>query len=160
MASFTSIPLSPIDYKVTQDNSGIFDISIDTNNAQFQGINDFSTAVNFQWFVDKRTTSSEGGSNPRERGGWVGDIITKGSGYECGSKLYTKFQTRNTQNNLNTIAAYSKNALEYFVNQGYATRVSASVTGSNITGTIISSADKNNSYSSLWKSIGNLKEGF
>lgn len=149
--------MNPIqDYYLIQDSDGLFDLVIDYNNACFKGVSGFDTAFLIQLFLDKRTSSAEGVSNPRDRGGWIGDIVTKQNNYEIGGKLYLKFQSRNTQNDLNEVVLYSKASMSYFVQKGYAKQVTASLNGNTIIGNIIISGNLTNSYAALWKSVGSV----
>ena len=138
------------DFKVIQKNDSTFDISIDEDNMVFDSVEGMETAFNFQLFVDRRSNSDEV-SSARKRQGWMGDIITKGNGYEVGSLLYLKYQSRDTQSDRNEITAYAVDALNYFKVIGSAKEVKASVNGNNIDGIIQISRDNVKRYSKLWR---------
>lgn len=138
------------DFAVEQDNYGVFDIIIDEDNKIYEFVEGFETAIDFQLFVDKRS-SKEDVTRPRERQGWLPDIVTKQEGYEVGSLIYLKRQSRNTQIDKNELAGFAKNSLKYLVQIGAAKRVTATPVGDNIAGVI--EIDNNNiqEYSSLWR---------
>lgn len=138
------------DFKVIQLNDTSFDILIDEDNKRYESVDGFETAIDFQLFVDKRS-SKQDVNRPRDRQGWMPDILTKQEGYEVGSLIYLKEQTRNTQIDKNELAGFAKNSLNYFVSIGAASGVTADVVGDNISGVI--EVDNNNiqQYSSLWR---------
>lgn len=138
------------DFKLEQDNYGLFDMIVNEETQDFEGVNGFETAIDVQLFIDQRGTKQEI-ATARNRQGWMADIATKPQGYQVGSFLYLKNQARNTQNDKNDIAAYSKNAIDYFVAIGAAKEVTASVNGLNIEGSIIASNDNVTRYSKLWR---------
>jgi phage gp46-like protein len=139
------------DFKVVQKNDSTFDISVDEDNMIFESVDGMETAFNFQLFIDRRS-SSDDVSSARKRQGWMGDLITKGNGYEVGSLLYLKYQSRDTQSDRNEIAAYAVDALNYFKSINSAQEVRANVNGNNIEGTIQISMDNVKRYSKLWRS--------
>jgi len=136
------------DFKVEQLEDTTFDLVIE--NKQFVTVDSFETAIYYQMFTNKRASRFQV-STPRERGGWLGDLITK-PGYEAGSYLYTKAQSRNTQTDKNEIAEYTKLCLKYFRKYG-AKRITAEIIGDNIAGTIELSNDTTLKYNSLWRAI-------
>jgi phage gp46-like protein len=138
------------DFKAEQLTDSTFDLVIDEDDKIYDFVEGFETAINFQLFVDKRTGKQDV-NRPRDRQGWMADIITKQEGYEVGSLVYLKNQSRNTQIDKNELAGFAKNALEYFVQINAAKTVTAQVNGDNIDGII--EIDNNNiqQYSSLWR---------
>jgi len=138
------------DFKAEQLTDSTFDIVIDEDNKIYDFVEGFETAINFQLFVDKRTGKQDV-NRPRDRQGWMADIITKQEGYEVGSLIYLKNQSRNTQIDKNELAGFAKNALEYLVKINAAKTITAQVNGDNIDGII--EIDNNNiqQYSSLWR---------
>jgi len=141
------------DYKFVQDNHGFFDIVLDSDNKDFAGVEGFDTAILMQVFLDRRSSKQQV-QNPRARQGWICDIVTKQNNYEVGSLLYLKAQARNTQTEMNEVAGYAKEAMKYFVNNKYAKKVDAAVTGNSIAMTIIADGSPDNQYTLLWKALG------
>jgi phage gp46-like protein len=138
------------DFKVIQKNDSTFDLSIDEDNMTFDAVNGMETVLDFQLFIDRRSNSDDV-SNARKRQGWMGDIITKGNGYEVGSLLYLKYQARDTQADKNEMAAYAVDALNYFKAIDAVQEVNANVNGNNIEGIIQINKDNVKRYSKLWR---------
>jgi hypothetical protein len=138
------------DFYMEQQNDSTFDMVIDEDNKVYKIVEGFETAINFQLFVDKRTGKQDI-NRPRDRQGWMADILTKQEGYEVGSLVYLKGQSRNTQNDKNELAGFAKNSLKYFISIRAARNIITRVNGDNIEGTI--EIDNNNiqEYSSLWR---------
>jgi len=136
------------DFKVEQLNDSTFDLVVENN--QFVTESSFRTAFNYQLFINKRADKNLV-STPRERGGWMGDLITKPD-YQSGSYIYTKHQARNTQNDKNDIAAYTKKSLEYFLDFG-AKEIIVIVNDNNINGEIKVDNDTTLKYNSLWRGV-------
>jgi phage gp46-like protein len=141
------------DYKVSQNTSGVFDLIIDSTNKVFKSVSGLDTAIDFQLFTDKRSTKQDI-TTARSRQGWIGDILTKQNGYEVGSFIYLKNQSRNTTLDLNETAGFAKDCLKYFIAIGAAKNVNANVSNGNIFGTIKIDGDTTLQYSSLWKNTG------
>jgi phage gp46-like protein len=138
------------DFKLDQLTDTTFDIIIDEENKVYKTVDGFETAINYQLFTDKRS-SKQDVNRPRDRQGWMGDIITKQEGYEAGSLIYLKQQSRNTQVDKNELAGFAKNSLKYLVSIGAAKNITAQVINDGISGII--EIDNNNieRYSVLWR---------
>lgn len=136
------------DFKVVQLTDTTFDLVIE--NKQFVSVDSFETAIYFQQFIKKRASKFQI-STPRERGGYMGDLITKPE-YEVGSYLYTKAQSRNTQLDKNEIAEFAKLSLKYFRKFG-AKNINADVIGNNISGKIEIENDTTQKFNALWRAI-------
>ncbi len=138
------------DICLIQDNSTLFDLSINTETKDFQMTEGMETAVNFQLFVDQRVSAEER-QNPQDRRGWIGDIQTRQENYQAGSILHLQEQKRDTPVDNNETAALAKNALEYFVQIGAAKEITSQMFGSNIQGTISIDGSNVSRYTRLWK---------
>lgn len=138
------------DFKVEQLNDTSYDLVIDEDNKVFDSVDGMETAFSFQIDVDRRSTPDDI-SIGRRRQGWMGDLMTKNEGYEVGSLIYLKQQSRNTQSDKNEVAAYAEDALKYFVAIGAAKEVEASVNGNNIEGSIKVNRNETERYSRLWR---------
>lgn len=141
------------DFAVVQNNSGVFDIIIDSTNKVFSSVQGMETAIDFQIFTDKRSTKNDI-TVARNRQGWIGDLLTKQQGYEVGSFLYFKNQSRNTTLDKNEAAAFAEDSLKYFVSIGAAKNVTANISNNNVFGNIYIDTDQTLQYSSLWKNTG------
>lgn len=144
-----------IDLYCPQANDGTFDIQINATALDFQHVSGNDTAFLVQLLMDRRTNKAEIAS-PRRRGGWIGDVYTKQNGYEIGSFLYLKNQSRNNQSDMNEVAAYAKQALDYFVSAGEAKQVKCSMNGITLSGEIIIDTNTTDKYSILWGNIGKI----
>jgi phage gp46-like protein len=144
--------MAVIDLYWVQDPQGNFDIQIG-NNKDFTYVQGFDTLYLYQLFCDRRGTKYDTAA-PRERGGWIGDLFTKESGYESGSFIWTKRQARSTPKDLNEVAALAEHALQYFINIGAAQKVKAVVSGNNITGTITIDPNQISEFTALWNAVG------
>jgi len=134
------------DFKVTQKTDTTFDISV--QNKLFETTSTIDTGINYQLFLNKRADKTQI-ATPRNRGGWMGDLITKPD-YQSGSFIYTKYTDRNTQSNKNDIAEFAKLALKYFRKIG-AKKITADVVENNIYGIINIDSDQTLKYSALWR---------
>ena len=141
------------DFAVEQSNDGTFDLVIDTINKVYATCEGMDTAVDFQLFIDQRVTK-EDRANALDRQGWIGDLETRGEGYQVGSLLHLQQQSRDTQADNNESAEYAKTALQYFVSLGAAKEISSRIFGKNIEGQIIVDDNNVNRYSRLWRATG------
>jgi phage gp46-like protein len=138
------------DFEAVQDNGAEFDMTIDYDNADFGSVEGLETAIDFQLFTDQRVSKSEV-ARKQDRKGWVGDMLTRNKGYQVGSILFLKEQSRDTFLDRNEIAAHSKNSLEYLVSIGASKEVTARVIGKNIEGTIVNDDNEISRYNRLWR---------
>lgn len=138
------------DLALEQDNDGTFDYIIDPDTKDFKIVQGMETAFSVQLFTNQRVSKEEI-SNPLKREGWIGDMLTRDEGYQVGSLIFLKQQSRDTVLDNNETAEYAKDALNYFVAIGASKEVNASVLGKNIEGDIINDANNINRYSKLWR---------
>lgn len=141
------------DIKVEQDNYGSFDIVVDESASDYDSVDGMDTAVDVQLFVDRRAQRHEI-SRPRDRQGWIGDVLTKQDGYEMGSLIHLKNQARNTNVDKNLIAEYAKDGLEYFRDINAAKEINASVVGDDIAGSIVVDESETIRFNKLWRNTG------
>ena len=143
------------DIMLEQDNSSQLDFVVDEANKVIDTIDGMETAVSFQLFTDKRVSREER-ANPLDRRGWIGDLETRGQGYQVGSLLHTKEQCRDTQADRNELAALSRDALNYFIALGASKDVTARIVGNNVEGTIVNDSNDISRYAKLWRgTVGN-----
>ena len=138
------------DFAVEQDNYGQFDLVIDAANKVFAGVEGFETAIYVQIFLDRRATNQDI-TNPNNRQGWIGDLVTRNEGFEIGSSLWLKRQSRNTQIDINEIEAYIKDGFEHLITIGAIKKVSSNVINNTVEIIIQNSNDEINRYSKLWR---------
>lgn len=138
------------DFKAVQTNNGQYDLEIDLEAADFSSVEGFETAISVQLDTDQRV-DKEDQSVAQRRQGWMGDILTRDIGYQIGSRLHLKTQSRDTQADRNETAALAKNSLDYLVSIKAAKEVTAIMLGNTIDGKIIIDANNVNRYSRLWR---------
>lgn len=137
------------DIAFTQDNHGNFDI-ITTDDNTLETVEGMETAFYFQLFTDVRVSKNDV-SRPLDRGGWLGDLVTKKDGYQVGSMMFLKQQSRYTVNDVSELEAFANEALKYFVTIKAAQKISADIDGNTIEGSIKVAADETSRYSALWE---------
>lgn len=113
-----------IDIKLTQDESGAYDLTI--ADGDFEGVDGFDTAINVSLFSDARAPQDRV-SVPEKRRGWMGDLNSPVVGRLLGSLLWLLKQRRLTQDTLNDAVSFANDALNWFVQDGIAQNVT--VTG-------------------------------
>ena len=113
-----------IDIKLTQDESGAFDLTI--TDGDFEGVEGFDTALNLSLLTDARAPQDRV-SAPEKRRGWMGDLNSPVDGRLLGSLLWLLKQRRLTQDTLNDAVSFASDALNWFVQDGIAQNVT--VTG-------------------------------
>ena len=138
------------DFKAVQTNQGQYDFEIDLETADFSHVEGFESVVSVQLDTDQRVGREER-SEAQDRQGWIGDVLTRDIGYQIGSKLHLKQQSRDTPLDKNEIAAEAKNSLEYLVAIGAAKEITATILGNTLDGKIIIDANNVNRYSRLWR---------
>lgn len=113
-----------VDFALVLDDSGIYDIDLDPNTGDVLGTSGFNTSIILSLATDQRAASSEivGASKRR---GFIGDEFFTDGLFKHGSKLWLLDQSRATLNTKNLAVTYSKNSLEWLVDDGYARSITA-----------------------------------
>lgn len=137
------------DVAFEQDSRGNFDL-ITTEDEVFDTVEGMETAFYYQLFTDIRI-NKEYISRPLDRGGWIGDLVTKKDGYQSGSMLFLKQQARYTTDDVNEAVAFAIDALNYFVMIKAAKKVDALSNENEIVGYIYAPGSSIQRYSALWK---------
>ena len=96
----------------------LYDISIDAD-GDILTDDFFDTSILYSIFGERRADSSEV-VEPQLRRGWIG---SEGKDFENGSKLWLFEQARVTRSNLNRFDDELRKALQWFVDDGFATSV-------------------------------------
>lgn len=110
------------------------------------------TALLMSLFCERRAAPSEM-PDPERRRGWIGNEATPG--VEIGSKLWLYEQARVTRTTLNGIQAEAFAAVSWFVEDGLAERVEASVTPDQLTVNLYrASSEVVTVYYKLWEGTG------
>jgi len=105
-----------VDLKLTKSN-GFYDISF--TDGDFTKIAGLDTAILISLSAERRALESEI-KEPRNRRGWVGNLINGYDDFEYGSKLWFLDQARATQENLNRAKTWAEDALQWLVDDSIA----------------------------------------
>jgi phage gp46-like protein len=116
-----------IDLKLTQDASGVWDLSI--SNGDLEGVEGFDTAIFSSLLTDARAPESIV-LKPENRRGWMGNLASTVDGRDFGGLLWLVNQRRLTQETLNEAVDYARQALDWLVEDGLASNIE-------VTGTIV-----------------------
>lgn len=95
------------------DGNFLFDIALGED-GDLLTVNSFDTALKMSLFCQRRATPAEEGV-PELRRGWIGNEANDVEGFEMGSKLWLLMQSRLDQNVLNEAVDYTKQCLQWFV---------------------------------------------
>lgn len=112
-----------IDIKLTQDEFGAFDLTIE--DGDFVGVEGFDTALNLSLLTDARAPQDKV-PTPEKRRGWMGDLNSPVTGRLIGSLLWLLEQRRLVQGTLNDAVSFTRDALNWFVEDGIAKDVAVS----------------------------------
>lgn len=108
-----------------ENNGQYYDLALGSD-GDLKGTESFDTAILMTLFCEARASASEIKDASRRRG-WWGNILSPTPGFELGGKDWLLEQSRKTQDTLNQGITYLQNAFGWFVQQGYANKVT--VTG-------------------------------
>lgn len=148
-----------IDIKLTQDATGLFDVSF--ANGDFETVDSFDTSLQVSLFADARASASQVPRSELRRGWWGNQFDSDFPLFEVGSKLWLLNQARLTQDTLNNAVDFARNALQWLVLKNHAkdVKVSGSLASEGITLAI--TIDRGNSivetkYYDLWNNTGQI----
>lgn len=82
-----------------------------------------ATAVMISLFTDRRVTEEELPEGESSRRGWWGDLFAEESGDQIGSRLWLLAREKRTVETLNRSEEYSKEALQWMLEDGVANAV-------------------------------------
>ena len=116
-----------IDMKFTQGDDGVFDIEIE--NGVIKREDGFDTALNLSMLTYGRAPASRV-VKPENRRGWLGNTVSPVIGRNIGSLMWLLNQRRLRQATLNEAISFSREALNWIVEDGLAQKIE-------VTGTII-----------------------
>lgn len=111
------------DLKVNQQDNGIWDLSL-TSSGDLEGCDCFDASITYAILGERRASESEVLISQNRRG-WIGN---EGKIFENGSKIWLFEQSRLTRTILNDIQSSALDALNYLVDDGMATRITAEAT--------------------------------
>ena len=108
------------DLRIIQSKTGIWDFNLNSNGDLENG-DFFDSSITYAILGERRASESEVLISENRRG-WIGN---EGKDFENGSKIWLFEQARLTRSILNDIQSAALDALEYFVEDGIATRITA-----------------------------------
>lgn len=120
------------DLAITQDTTGLWDISISPD-GDFTLTDGFDTTLTTSVLCDRRATADEV-TNPLRRRGWAGNTMNS-DGFEMGSKLWLYSQSRMTNAAINGVKTAIADSLQHLVVSGAATSVG--VIATNVGGSLV-----------------------
>lgn len=91
----------------------LFDIALGED-GDLLTVNSFDTALKMSLFCERRASAGEE-PLPQLRRGWIGNEANDVADFEMGSKLWLLMQSRLDQNILNEAVDYTKQCLQWFV---------------------------------------------
>lgn len=112
------------DIKMQKTADGYYDFVI--SGGDFESISGFDNAILMSLLCERHADESEI-APPQKRRGWIGNEMLDIENFEYGSKLWLLDQARLTQDTLNKSVDYSRQGLQWFIDDGYSERIN--VTG-------------------------------
>lgn len=103
------------DIKLTQDENGRFDISVE--DGDIAGVEGMDTSLYVSLFTDARAPENLV-IRPEHRRGWPGNLANNVQGRQLGSLLWLVDQSRLTQDTLNKSIDYARKGLAWYVEDG------------------------------------------
>jgi len=108
--------------KMTLNEYGIYDISVDPNTQDLLIEDSYDTDIVCALFTDKRADSSQIAESSNRRG-WNGDTVAALTNYEIGSWIWLLSQERLTNQTVNKAVSYAKDSLQWVLDLDLATRI-------------------------------------
>jgi len=109
-----------VDIKMTQNEEEFLDISFE--NGDLSTVDGFESALLMSILLEKRASSSEIEA-PQFRRGWWGNEALGFDDYEIGSKLWLLSQSRIRQKSLNEAITFSRDSLQWFIDDDFLDKV-------------------------------------
>jgi phage gp46-like protein len=113
------------DVLIRANSDGLYDLVIDGN--LFASAGGFETAIPVSLFTDARAPAALV-SEPQNRRGWIGNLMTAATMRQLGSILWILDQARITQETLNIARLAVQDAFQWMVDDGVALGVLVDVT--------------------------------
>ena len=112
-----------VDIKLVQDEFGQFDFEIESGDLAPE--TGFDTAIWVSLLTDARANESQV-IKPEDRRGWIGNVKSSVKNRDLGSLIWLTDQKRLNQDTLNETVDYVRKALNWFVEDGLATKINVS----------------------------------
>lgn len=141
------------DILIRANRDGLYDFVVEGN--EFASAGGFETAIPVSLFTDARAPSALV-SEPQNRRGWIGNLLTSATMRQLGSILWVLDQARITQETLNVARMAAQDAFQWMVDDGVALSVLVDLTRQSQTGIIITIQITDTSnvvsrYQTLWR---------
>ena len=141
------------DILIRANSDGLYDFVIDGN--QFASAGGFETAIPVSLFTDARAPAALV-SEPQNRRGWIGNLLTSTTMRQLGSILWILDQARITQETLNIARLAAQDAFQWMVDDSVALGVLVDVaigkkSGYIITIQITDTSNIVSRYQTLWR---------
>ena len=141
------------DVLIRANSDGLYDLVIDGN--QFASAGGFETAIPVSLFTDARAPAALV-SEPQNRRGWIGNLLTSTTMRQLGSILWILDQARITQETLNIARLAAQDAFQWMVDDSVALGVLVDVaigkkSGYIITIQITDTSNVVSRYQTLWR---------
>lgn len=114
--------MTDIDIKLTQDETGLFDISFD-DDGDFTKVDGFDTSLIISVYADKRASKSEV-PYALYRSGWIGNSYKD---FEIGSKVWIYLRSRLTNSNIESIKKAATDSLQWLISDSLAKNVQVEI---------------------------------
>lgn len=108
------------DVLIRANSDGLYDLVVDGN--LFASAGGFETAIPVSLFTDARAPAALV-SDPQNRRGWIGNLLTAATMRQLGSILWTLDQARITQETLNIARLSAQDAFQWMLDDGVALAV-------------------------------------
>lgn len=108
-----------IDARLQVIDGGLYDLQL-ANNGDIESADFFDTAILVSLFAERRANESEVFEASMRRG-WIGNESTPG--FEIGSKIWLYEQSRLTRTSINGMTVAISQALQWFIDSGYAVSI-------------------------------------
>lgn len=115
--------MSNSDVAIIIDAENNMDISL--SNSDFQTDGGLRTAILISLFTDRRVSSNEVPDAGASKRGWWGDLFPTSQGDQIGSRLWLLQREKRTVETLNKAEEYSREALQWMLDDGVAESVDA-----------------------------------
>lgn len=141
------------DVLIRANSDGLYDLVVEGNS--FASAGGFETAIPVSLFTDARAPSALV-SEPQNRRGWIGNLLTASTMRQLGSILWVLDQARITQETLNVARLAAQDAFQWMIDDGAALSVFVNLTRSSggiiIAISITDTSNVVNRYQTLWRS--------
>lgn len=114
------------DVLIQTTKEGLYDLVIDEDRQDFASAEGMETAIPVSYFTDARAPSVQVPES-KDRRGWVGNILFADIERELGGLLWILDQARITGDTLNLAKAFTEGSLNWLIEDGLATNVTATV---------------------------------